>query len=329
MNHLIDRFGRKHDYLRISVTDRCNLRCRYCMPFEGIRLKPRDEILTFDEIETLARIFVDLGIKKIRITGGEPLVRTGVEELCARLAKISGLETLALSTNGVFLEKKASRLRRAGVSQLNISLDTLRAERFQHITFRTHHEEVLRGIEQALELDFDSVKINTVIMKGFNDDELLDFVEFAIALALNLRFIEYMPFWGNGWSDVQFLSYHEMRRIIETNYTLIPTQHTGGVCGPATEFRVEGTKAIIGFIPTMSQPFCNTCNRLRLTADGKLRNCLFAREDYDLKRRLRAGASTEVIQDMIRAAVILKWKQHPEADELIQMQNNVMVAIGG
>lgn len=329
MNNLIDQFGRAHEYLRISVTERCNLRCRYCMPAKGITLVPREEILTFAEIIMLAEIFVGLGIRKIRITGGEPLVRKGIEELCETLAQIPGLQTLALSTNGVLLEEKVSALKNAGVQQVNISLDSLRPERFRQITLRGDFEAVLRGIESTLHVGFSSVKVNTVVMKGFNDDELLDFVEFAQALSLNVRFIEYMPFWGNGWSDVKFLPYHAMKEIIESKYTLIPVQRNGTIQGPAKEFQVEGSNAIIGFITTISEHFCSTCNRLRLTADGKLRNCLFAREDFDLKRLLRAGANKDVIEEVIRAAVILKWKKHPETDELLAAQNRPMVVIGG
>ncbi|MBI4547910.1 MAG: GTP 3',8-cyclase MoaA [Ignavibacteriae bacterium] len=329
MKRLVDRFGRVHEYLRISVTDRCNLRCRYCLPLQGVVLKDRKDVLSFDEIETLARIFVDLGIRKIRITGGEPLVRKGVEELCLRLAAMPELETLALTTNGVFLEEKAALLKNAGVQNLNISLDTLRPERFRQITYRNEFDAVLRGIEAALGVGFPSIKINTVVMKGFNDDELLDFVELAKALSLSVRFIEYMPFRGNGWSEVRFLPYHAMKEVIESQYTLIPVQRNGTIHGPAKEFYVKESNAVIGFITTMSEHFCSTCNRLRLTAVGKLRSCLFAREEFDLKRLLRARASRDVIEDMIRMAVILKWEKHPDAEELVRSGNCVMTTVGG
>jgi len=227
------------------------------------------------------------------------------------------------------LEEKAQPLKDAGVQQLNISLDTLRPDRFHVIALRPGHGAVLRGIEVALRVGLSSVKINTVVMKGFNDDELLDFVEFAGAHALNVRFIEYMPFWGNGWNEVQFISYREMREIIETKFHLVSVHQNGGIQGPAKEFRVAGSSGIIGFVTTMSEPFCAHCNRLRLTADGKLRNCLFAGEHVDLKRLLRSGARRDVIEDAIRAAVILKWERHPDEAELLATQNRAMVAIGG
>ncbi|MBI5216747.1 MAG: GTP 3',8-cyclase MoaA [Ignavibacteriae bacterium] len=326
---LVDNYKRVHTYLRISVTERCNLRCRYCMPPDGIELMPRAEILTFDEIETLAKQFVELGIRKIRVTGGEPLVRKNVDELCARLAAIEKLETLALTTNGIKLGEKAQALRDAGVSHLNISLDTLKPEKFHHITFRDNFQQTIHGIEKALQVGFPSVKINTVVMKEFNDDELLDFVDFAKALSLNIRFIEYMPFLENGWNEVKFMSYREMKDIIESKHTLVPFSTNETVPGPAKDFLVEGSEATIGFITTMSEHFCGDCNRLRLTADGKLRNCLFGRDDFDLKRLLRSGASPDIIEDTIRSAVILKWEKHPDTEELVEMQSNAMVAIGG
>lgn len=302
------------------------------MPAEGIKLKPRDEILSFDEIETLARVFVDLGIRKIRLTGGEPLVRHGVEQLCERLAGIHGLDTLALSTNGTYLADKARALKAAGVQTLNISLDTLQAERFRYITFRDSFSGTLRGIEAALEAGFPSLKINTVVMRGFNDDELLDFVDFAIALSLNVRFIEYMPFLGNRWREADCVPCREMQERIERKYRLMPTETTIRLAGPAAEFRVDGTDAIIGFIPTMSEPFCGGCNRLRLTADGKLRTCLFASDGFDLKSMLRTGlrrVDRETVEYAIQSAVMMKWKQHPESDELTANQTRAMVAIGG
>lgn len=326
---LVDNFGRAHTYLRISVTDRCNLRCRYCMPSEGVELFERREVLTFDEIERLSGIFVRLGVKKIRITGGEPLVRRDIENLCKRLSSLPGLETLALTTNGVLLEEKALALREAGITQVNISLDTLHPERFENITLRNQFNATIRGIETALQVGFPLVKINTVVMKGFNEDELLDFVEFAKALSLNIRFIEYMPFLGNGWSEVRLMPYVEMKTIIEAKHSLVPLKQKETVPGPAKDFRIQGCNASIGFITTMSDHFCGDCNRLRLTADGKLRNCLFSPERFDLKRLLRSGAPDEILEDTIRMGIILKWEKHPEADQLVDMQSNVMVAIGG
>ncbi len=329
MSRLFDQFGRTHAYLRISVTDRCNLRCRYCMPARGIDLSPKDEMLTFDEISQLTEIFVEQGIKKIRLTGGEPLVRKGVDELCSRLAGISGVEVLGLSTNGVRLLEMAKVLRNAGVQHLNVSLDTLRRDRFRLVTLRTELDSVLQGIEEAQSVGFPSLKVNTVVMRGFNDDELLDLIAFAEEHALCVRFIEYMPFWRNGWNEVQFISCQEMKEIIETKYHLVPAQLDTAVRGPAKEFQVAGGRAAIGFISTVSEHFCADCNRLRLTADGRLRNCLFARDGVNLKRLLRAGATHDVIENAIRSAVILKWEKHPHVNELVASQNRAMVAIGG
>jgi cyclic pyranopterin phosphate synthase len=299
------------------------------MPQGGVDLRHKEELLCFDEIVRLAEIFVDLGIKKVRLTGGEPLVRKGVETLCSHLAGIPGVQSLGLSTNGVRLAEMARALRESGVQQLNVSLDTLRRDRFQLVTLREEFDSVLRGVEEAQSVGFASLKVNTVIMRGFNDDELLDFTEFAAARSLNVRFIEYMPFLGNGWNEVNFISYHKMKEIIESKYYLIPVKPDGIIHGPAKEFRIAGSSAVIGFITTMSEHFCTACNRLRLTADGRLRSCLFAREEVDLKRLLRAGASKDVIEDSIRAAVILKWERHPDPGELITAQNRSMVAIGG
>jgi len=326
---LLDNFRRHHSYLRISITDRCNLRCRYCMPPEGIELGPKSSLLSFDEILTLASQFVDLGVQKIRVTGGEPLVRKGVENLCSQLAAIPGLETIALSTNGVLLPEKAKALKAAGVKHVNISLDTLKPERFERIALRDLFDETLRGIDAALNAGFASVKINTVVMRGFNDDELPDFVEFAKSRSLHVRFIEYMPFLGNGWNEVQMMPYSEMRTTLEQQFQLLPIEAAENNPGPAKEFQVAGSNAVVGFITTMTEHFCDSCNRIRLTADGKLRNCLFARDEVDLRRLLRSGARTEVIEDSIRMAVILKWRQHPDAHTLLEDQNRSMVAIGG
>ena len=299
------------------------------MPQGGVDLRPRKELLSFDEIATLAEIFVDLGIRKIRLTGGEPLVRKGVAGLCSRLSEIPAVERLGLTTNGVRLFEMAKPLKESGVQHLNVSLDTLRPDRFQLVALRMAFDNVLRGIDEAQSVGFPSLKVNTVVMRGFNDDELLEFVEFADVRALNVRFIEYMPFLGNGWNEVQFISYSEMKKIIESKYSLIPVKRDGSIQGPAKEFQVGGSNAIIGFITTMSEHFCVACNRLRMTADGKLRNCLFAREEVDLKRLLRAGASRDVIEDSIRAAVILKRERHPEVSELTSGQNRAMISIGG
>jgi GTP 3',8-cyclase len=343
MGYLIDHFGRNHTYLRISVTDRCNLRCSYCLPshdpvdtevasYKGGRrfnFRPRNELLSYDEITELTRIFVALGIRKVRITGGEPLVRKNIDRLCSQISTIPGLSTLAISTNGTYLAPIASLLHKSGVRTINISLDSLRENRFKQITHRDAHAEVLRGIEAAIRTGFESVKVNAVIMREINDDELLDFVEYADALSINVRFIEYMPFPGNRWNDLSYVSYGEMKTVIESKYRLIPIQSSESVCGPAKDFYVERTNAVIGFITTMSEHFCGSCNRLRLTADGRLRTCLFSQDGLDLKYLLRSGASQEGIEECIRAAVLTKWEKHPEPEVLTEFQDRTMTAIGG
>ncbi|MBM4169328.1 MAG: GTP 3',8-cyclase MoaA [Ignavibacteria bacterium] len=326
---LVDQYGRSHTYLRISVTDRCNLRCTYCMPADGINLRAKDAILTFDEIVQISEMLVEFGIRKIRITGGEPLVRKEVENLCGRLAQIRRLQTLALSTNGANLSDKAAALRRAGVSHVNVSLDTLRPERFQSITRRDRFSDVMRGIEAAVSEEFTSLKINTVVIRGFNDDEILDFVRLAVSLDVNARFIEYMPFPGNDWRKERYVPSNEIRSIIETKYSLEAKQQEESVHGPAADFRVIGTNATIGFISTMSAPFCYGCNRLRLSSDGRLRVCLFAQEGIDLKTPLRNGASAQELQALILGALADKWEKHPGEEELEKKTHGHMIGIGG
>ncbi len=329
MNGLVDRFGRTHEYLRISVTDRCNLRCRYCMPAEETELASKRDILSFDEIVELAALFAELGIRKIRITGGEPLVRRGIECLCEQLAAVRGIQSLGITTNGVLLSEKALALKQAGVREVNISLDTLQPERFLGIALRDEYDAVRAGIRAALENGFQSVKINTVVMKGVNDDELLDLVDFAALHSLNVRFIEYMPFPGNRWSQAQCLPCDAMKERIESKYKLAPLESRDALHGPAVDFRVEGTDAVVGFIATMSDSSCASCNRLRLTADGRLRSCLFSTFECDLKTLLRSGADGDLLQHAIAASTFLKWKGRPPIEELLNVQTRSMTAIGG
>ncbi len=330
MNNILnDNFGRMHNYLRISVTDKCNLRCKYCMPAEGIKLKEKDEILTFDEIEKIAKIFVSLGVKKIRITGGEPLVRKNLPSLLKNLSQISGLESLALSTNGVLLKNYIDEIKNSGVNKINISLDTLKAEKFNYIARASSLGNVLLGIDKAIKSGFENLKINTVLMRGFNDDEILDFVNFAIKHSVNIRFIEYMPFTGNGWNEFKMMPYLEIKNIIEQKFVLQNILRDEIVAGPAKEFLVSGTNAIVGFISTMSEHFCSSCNRLRLTADGRLRSCLFSKDGVDLKKLIRENASDAEIFSAIKTDLSLKWKEHPDAETLKELNDRSMVAIGG
>lgn len=325
---LTDNFGRRHTYLRISLTERCNLRCTYCMPEEGVDLSPREELLTFEEIERLATLFVDAGVRKIRLTGGEPLVRRDVEQLAERLAAIERLESLAITTNGILLDRKGSALRKAGVDSLNISLDTFRHDRFYQITRRKGLERVLASIEDALQLGFDPVKVNCVVMRGVNDDELTDFVAYTEATPVQVRFIEYMPFSGNGWNDAQFVSYAEMMKVIEGRFGgLVPLQD--GANDTTRSFRVPGWAGSIGFITSMSDHFCGTCNRLRLTADGNLKVCLFGANEISLRDSMRAGGTDTELQILIDAAVKRKAAHHAGMYQLADADDRPMILIGG
>jgi GTP 3',8-cyclase len=326
-SRLTDGFGRRHDYLRISVTDRCNLRCQYCMPEEGIVLKKRDELLTYEEIHRLASIFVGMGVEKIRITGGEPLVRPGLEKLVAKLAGIEGLKKLALTTNGVFLAGRAESLRAAGIQFINISLDTLNPERFSQITLRQDFARVMDGIEAALAAGFSPLKLNVVVMKGLNDLEVLDFVNFVKDRGINVRFIEYMPFKNNKWDPSALVAWTEVKELIEKEYVLEPlAAKTGDV---AKDFAIAGHTGSVSFISSMTDSFCLYCRRLRLTADGALKSCLFYDAEINLKEKLRLSSSDMEIEEMIIYALAKKPESHPPVEELASMSNRAMVDIGG
>lgn len=330
MEPLIDGLGRRHTYLRISVTDRCNLHCIYCMPAAGIAHRDREEILRFNEITHLAEIFARLGVRKIRLTGGEPLVRRNLEELVAGLAAIQGLETLAMTTNGVLLQEHARSLKAAGMRRLNISLDTLRPERFERIALRAFHGRVLAGIESALATGFAPLKLNMVVMGGINDDELFDFVEFVRDRPIQARFIEYMPFKANQWGEACFVPYAAMRRTIETRHPLIPLNEDEAAAGQvAKEFRIAGHRGTVGFITSMSAHFCQGCDRLRLTADGSLKSCLFSRPEASLRELLRAGSPDEALTARIREVLAGKQAAHPPLEELAALAEESMIEIGG
>ena len=324
---LTDRFGRVHTYLRISVTDRCNFRCVYCMPPEGIAWRPREEILTFEEIVRVARVFVRLGVAKLRLTGGEPTVRHGIESLIAALAAIPGLRTLAMTTNGFRLRENARTYREAGLTGINVSLDSLQRDRFRQITRRDALSEVLAGLDAALAAGYEKVKLNTVVMAGVNDDELLDFVELARDRPLHVRFIEFMPFHDNGWSEGGVFPLARMREIIQKRHSLEPVP--GEPNAVAREWRVPGFEGTIGFIASMTESFCSGCNRIRLTADGQVKSCLFSPAESNLRDLLRAGASDSEIEAHIRAALWLKPREHPPMEVLAALENRSMIEIGG
>jgi len=305
---LHDRYRRVINYLRLSVTDRCNLRCTYCMPAGGVRLLGHGEILSYEELLRVARIAARLGIRKVRITGGEPLVRRGILDFVARLAAEPGVEDLSLTTNGLLLGSMAADLRAAGLRRVNVSLDTLRPEVFGAITRRPGLDKVLAGLEAARRAGLDPVKINVVAMRGVNDGELADFVAFAGRGGYEVRFIEFMPSGQGAWDEARVLSCAEILEVLRKRYDLQPLEGGPG-CGPSRMFACpEGGR--VGVISPLSDHFCGTCNRLRLTAEGRLRSCLFAQEELDLRALLRSGAADEELAGAIRAVVQGKPERH-------------------
>ncbi|HLA38748.1 MAG TPA: GTP 3',8-cyclase MoaA [Candidatus Glassbacteria bacterium] len=306
---LVDTFGRAHDYLRVSVTDRCNLRCSYCRPAgTEYTCGSKSRLLEFAEIERLVAIFARLGVRKVRLTGGEPLARAGIEELIQRLVRLSGIETVVMTTNGVLLAEKAVQLKAAGLAGLNVSLDTLRDERFQQITGSGAFYRVLGGIQVAKAAGFVPLKINSVVMRGVNDDELEDFVELARFAPLHVRFIEFMPYGANGWNREAFISWSEMKESIECHYRLAPAGGEGNSADVAREFTVEGFCGRIGFITPLTGKFCGDCTRLRLTSDGGFKPCLHNPDEIDLATPLRSGADDSRIAGLILES--LKSKQY-------------------
>jgi cyclic pyranopterin phosphate synthase len=308
MTGLSDSFQRPINYLRISVTDRCNLRCVYCMPEEGVALMPHSDILTYEEIHTVAKVAAGMGINKIRLTGGEPLVRLGLADLVKMLAGIEGIDDLSLTTNGIMLAQHAAELKKAGLRRVNVSLDTLKPERFARITRCGELEDTLKGIAAAKAAGLEPVKINMVVMAGVNDDELIDFARKTVEDGWHVRFIEHMPVNGDT-SFSNLFSVKEMRKRIETLGELEPWQVDVGN-GPAKYYRLPGAKGTIGFITPVTEHFCYNCNRLRLTADGKLRPCLLSEEEIDLRGALRSGAPADELKRLIEKAIASKPERH-------------------
>ena len=304
---LIDGFGRVHRDLRISVTDRCNFRCTYCMPQEGMQWQRRQDLLSFEEIERVAQIMVErFGVNAIRLTGGEPTVRAKLSILVAKLAALN--VDLAMTTNGVTLPLLADELRSAGLQRINISLDSLRADRFEELTRRNELPRVLEGIEAALQAGFDPVKVNVVVMKGINDDEIVDFAHFGRERDLVVRFIEFMPLDADeGWSNDQVMTQAEILTSLSGEFELVPITRTSA---PATRWRYADGRGEVGIVASVSQSFCDSCDRVRITADGQFRNCLFATEETDVRALLRNGASTDEIAEALQRSVSSKWAGH-------------------
>jgi GTP 3',8-cyclase len=327
---LKDSFGRHINNLRISVTDRCNFRCRYCMPEEGMIWMNRAELLTYEEIARLTGIFADLGITKIRLTGGEPLMRKDLHILIRLLAGINGINDIALTTNGFFLNEQAESLSTAGLKRINVSLDSLDALKFKEITRRDYLDRVLSGLDRIVSFGIQPVKINMVVMRGINDDEVTEFAVLARTRPYIVRFIEFMPI-GNddGWSNERVVPSKEIRGKIERdlNLKLIPVEYHG--TQPSDRYIFDDGTGEIGFISSVSEPFCEHCNRVRITSDGKLRTCLFSLHETDLKRLLRDGFRDETVRNVIIDAVWKKERGHLINTPEFKRPARTMSQIGG
>ena len=329
MPRLIDNYNRHINYLRISVTDRCNLRCIYCMPKDGVSLIGHNDILRYEEIIRISRIASRKGISKIRITGGEPLVRKGIANLVADMNALPGIEEISITTNGILLQSAARALHKAGLQRINISLDTLDPERYKSITRGGNIDAVLAGISEARKQGFNPIKINVVAMRGINDDEICSFAKLTIERPVHIRFIEFMPVdKKSGWNQDHFIANDEIKKEIEKIGPLQPvsSEHRAG---PARMFQLEGARGKLGFISPLSNHFCATCNRLRLTADGKLRTCLFSDDETDLKSPIRQGCTDAELEKMIAEAILKKPMRHKVLEPSFKKCLRTMSSIGG
>lgn len=304
---LEDRFRRRIDYLRISVTDRCNLRCIYCMPHE---IKPIEfkKILSYEEIIRVVQVAAELGIRRIRLTGGEPLMRRNILYLIKRISETRGIEDLSLTTNGILLEDMAEQLKEAGLSRVNVSLDSLSPTRYADITRGGDIQRVLRGIKKAQQVGLTPVKLNVVVVRDLNDDEIIDFAGLTMHDEIHVRFIEFMPGRHNEWQRDRVVTAKEIKEKVESEFPLEPI--VVDTPGPAKHWKIKGAKGLIGFISPLSEHFCHECNRLRITSDGKIRPCLFSHEEIDLKEALRNGGTREDIKDLLLKAILTKPEGH-------------------
>jgi len=327
---LLDRYGRVGTDLRVSLTDRCNLRCSYCMPAEGLDWLPGDDILTDDEVMRLIGIGVHhLGIDEVRFTGGEPLIRRGFADIVARTAELRPRPRIAVTTNGLGLDKVATALATAGLDRVNVSLDTVRPETFHTITRRDRFADVVRGLEAAAQAGLTPVKINAVLLRDVNDDQAPELLEWCIRHGYELRFIEQMPLDAqHDWNREAMITADEIQASLETAFELSPHPDERG-SSPAELFLVDGGPATVGIIASVTRPFCGDCDRVRLTADGQIRNCLFAREESDLRGALRSGLADDEIAERWRAAMWTKRPGHGIDDESFLQPARPMSAIGG
>jgi cyclic pyranopterin phosphate synthase len=331
MEPLVDSYGRRIKSMRISVTDKCNFRCTYCMPAEGLPWLKKAEILSFEEIVRIARIAVSLGIEQIRLTGGEPLVRRDLPELVRQLHTIEGLHSLSITTNGILLKQQARALAEAGLTRINVSLDSLQREKFAKLTRRDQLDRVLEGLEELQKYpSIHPVKINAVAVRGFSEDEVLDFVRFARDKAYVMRWIEFMPLDADQlWRKEDILTGGEIKSIIEAAYGPLVPITSSNPSETARRYTFSDGIGEVGFINPVSEPFCASCDRIRLTADGQLRTCLFATEETDLRAILRSGADDDVVAATIRQAVWHKELKHYIGDKRFKRANRSMSMIGG
>ncbi len=327
---LVDGFGRVHTNLRISVTDRCNIRCFYCMPAENVQFKPRREILSFEEIVRFVRVVAPMGVNKLRLTGGEPLVRQNLDRLVAALAQVPGIDDIALTTNGILLAEQANALYDAGLHRLNVSLDALDAETFHRIARRDGFERILEGLFAARRVGFRRIRLNTVAIRGITEAQIVPLGRFAREHGFELRFIEFMPLDAdNAWDNSQVLSGEEIRRVLEAEIAPLVPLPVVDPSQPATDYRFVDGRGTIGFINPVTQPFCGDCNRLRLTAEGQVRNCLFSTEEWDARALLRSSAGEDELAELVRASVGAKKAGHGiNSDEFLK-PDRAMYQIGG
>lgn len=327
---IVDRFGRVHSNLRISVTDRCNIRCFYCMPLENVRFLPQHRVLTFEEITRFAEVACSLGVNRIRITGGEPLVRTDLDQLIGMLSSIEMIDDLALTTNGLLLAEQAHCLKESGLQRLNISLDTLSESVFEQITRRTGLQKVLDGIDAAIEVGFDRIRLNAIAIRGLTENEVVPLTRFAMQKGLELRFIEFMPLDAEeNWESQQVLSGAAIRQIIESEVGELVTASRKGPSQPAVDFEFIEGDGRIGFINPVTEPFCDSCNRLRITAEGQIRNCLFSTSEWDARELLRSGATDEELRQLIHECVGAKSAAHGIDSDSFERPQRAMYQIGG
>ena len=327
---LTDSLGRVHSNLRMSVTDRCNIRCFYCMPEENVEFKPRSEILSFEELIRFARITAGMGVHRIRLTGGEPLVRKDLPGLIGQLKQVEGISDVALTTNAVLLADQADFLKQAGLDRINISLDTLNDDTFFRLSRRRGIDKVIDGISAAQDVGIPTIRLNAIAIRGLTETEIIPLAHFAIQRSLELRFIEFMPLDADdNWGNQAVLTGPEIRRILEDEFGELVAADRPNTSQPAVDFRFATGTGRIGFINPVSQPFCDSCNRLRITAEGKVRNCLFSIEEWDARALLRNGSSDEQIEQLIRDCVALKKPAHGIDTPEFEKPSRAMYQIGG